>query len=246
MPDKQKKHIHDQPQLCRYILSRVEDCGVALRIGLSSIPEAGSGLFAVNDIPAGSDIFWLQPPLVVCEAARDGICDWCLLNKNSSVHPDGRFYTSVDKRPVIAPCSRCKVAQYCSKVRTYSSDHWFYSEVVLTNHPSLGFQECQTKAWQRYHKYECALLKENPNIMSLDQTLCRLLLLNKKNRVPEDYHGALAAWENHFDARMDRLREEANGEPEVDQTLAVATNARLATKSNLDLAMIRRLYCAVS
>lgn len=118
MPDKKKKPIHDQPKLCDYILSRVEGTGLALRIGPSSIPEAGSGLFAVNDIPAGSDIFRSQPLLVVCESALDGICDWCLLNRNSSVHHDSRFYTTEDRKPELAPCSRCKVAQYCSKVNT--------------------------------------------------------------------------------------------------------------------------------
>ncbi|ROV99523.1 hypothetical protein VMCG_06318 [Cytospora schulzeri] len=220
MPDKQKKPIHDQPQLCKYILSLVEDFGVSLRVGLSSIPGAGSGLFAVNNIPAGSDIFRSQSLLVVCESALDGICDWCLLNRNSSVRPDGCFYMSGDERPEIAPCSRCKVAQYCSK-------------------------ECQKLAWQHYHKFECALLKENPEISSIDQALCRMLYWIKKNRLPEDSQQALAALENHFEARMDRLRDEANGEPDVDRTLGVATNARLATKSTLDLAVIQRLYCTI-
>lgn len=118
MAERQKKSIHDRPELCDRILGHIAEDGVALRVGPSSIPGAGSGLFAIHDIPAGSEIFRSQPLLVVCEAAQDGVCDWCLLNQNSSVHPDGRFYTSEDKRPEIAPCSRCKVAKYCSKVGT--------------------------------------------------------------------------------------------------------------------------------
>lgn len=123
MPGTQRKPIHDQPRLCDYILGRISEPGAALRVGPSSIPGAGSGLFAINDIPSGSDIFRSQPILVICESAQDGICDWCLLNRNSSVHPDGRFYTSDDKKPGIAPCSGCKVAQYCLKVNQVPMDH---------------------------------------------------------------------------------------------------------------------------
>ncbi|KUI68447.1 Histone-lysine N-methyltransferase SMYD3 [Cytospora mali] len=222
MSGNQRKHIHDQPSLCNSILGRIADSGVALRIGPSSIPEAGSGLFAINDIQAGSDIFRSQPFLVVCEASSKGICDWCLMNRNASVHPDGRFYTSDDFKPNIAPCSRCKVAQYCSKA-------------------------CQSKAWKSYHKYECALMKQNPDVLSVDQALCRLLYWHKKKAISKDDFQIIAALETHFETRMDQLQDEDenNEEPVVDQTLAVAANARLTTKSSLDLAVIRRLYCAI-
>lgn len=90
------------------------------------------------------------------------------------------------------------------------------------------------------------MLKENPEIMSLDQTLCRLLFLHKRKAMPEDDYRVIAALETHLETRRDLSGAESDDEPGVDPTLAVATNARLATKSPIDLAVIRRLYCAVS
>ena len=118
-----RKPIHEQPKLCDHILSRVSKSGVSLRIGPSLIPEAGSGLFAVNDIPAGTEIFRTSPLLMVAESAHTGICDFCFLNRATSVNRDGRFYSSAedDVRPEITRCASCRVARYCSKVRDVSS-----------------------------------------------------------------------------------------------------------------------------
>lgn len=118
MPNKTGKPIHDQPKLCEHILNGVTTSTVPLRIGPSSIPNAGSGLFVENEVPAGSEIFRSQPLLLVCEGNNNGICDYCLRNNNSSIHPDGRFYEPGERENVkISVCTRCKFTQYCSKVR---------------------------------------------------------------------------------------------------------------------------------
>lgn len=119
MPDQTRKRIHEQPRLCEYILSLVRDSSVPLRIAASSISNAGTGLFAIDDVPAGADIFKSQPLLLVSEGNNSGICDYCFVNKNSSVAPDGRFYMddgSVREKILISACTGCKNAQYCSKV----------------------------------------------------------------------------------------------------------------------------------
>lgn len=123
MATSQRKPIHDQPKLCDHIISRVAKSDVSLRVGHSLIPKAGSGLFAVNDIPAGSEIFRSHPIIMVAESALGDVCDFCFVNSNSSVNGDGRFYSpsDADTRPRISPCAACRVAYYCSKVKTPSS-----------------------------------------------------------------------------------------------------------------------------
>lgn len=117
MPEN-RKPLHEQPKLCAHILSSVEKSSVPLTIDASSIPNAGSGLFVVKDIAAGSDIFRTQPLLMVCEGNSSGICDYCFRNKHSSIHPDGRFnLESESGRFILSACTRCKNVEYCSKVR---------------------------------------------------------------------------------------------------------------------------------
>lgn len=122
MADDDKKPIHGQPGLCDHILRSVSSSTVPLEIGLSSIANAGSGLFVLNPVPAGSEIFRSDPLLLVCDGNNKGICDYCFRNNNSSVHPDGRFFDPGEKDKIkIMACTRCECAQYCSKVRRITS-----------------------------------------------------------------------------------------------------------------------------
>lgn len=239
----QRKPVHEQPKLCNHILSHVSKSAVPLRIGPSPIPKAGSGLFAVNDIPAGTDIFRTSPLVMVAESAHTGICDFCFLNRDTSVNPNGRFYGSVEDevRPEITRCGACRVAHYCSKVRTVNP----FSQ-PLSDRVSTCDQSCQAKAWKSYHKYECAVLLENPTLGSLDQALCRLLFWIKKKKISEDDMRVVTALETEFDARMERMRQESDDAPEIDRTLQVAQNLHSAIKPGISLAMCRQLYCLVS
>lgn len=109
--------IHDQRKLCDYILSLVDKSSVPLRIAASLIPNAGSGLFVVSDVVAGADIFTSQPLLLVSEGNNVDVCDYCFLNKNSSVSPESKFFIGPDRDKInISACMACETARYCSKV----------------------------------------------------------------------------------------------------------------------------------
>ncbi|KAL1859488.1 hypothetical protein Daus18300_009633 [Diaporthe australafricana] len=223
MAASQRKPIHDQPKLCDHILSRVAKSDVSLRVGQSLIPKAGSGLFAVNDIAAGSEIFRSHPLIMVSESAHQDICDFCFLNSNSSVNGDGRFYTPSedDSRPRMAPCAACRVAYYCSK-------------------------KCQAKAWKSYHKYECAVLQQNPDLGSVQQALCRLLFWIKKSVISAEDMRVIMALETEFEARMERARRAgSDGVPEFDMSLEVASNLHSAMNPGISLNECRQLYCAI-
>lgn len=147
-----EKPIHQQPTLCEHILSHASKSHVPLRIGASSIPQAGSGLFAVNDIPAGSDIFHSCPLITVAESALQDTCDFCFLNSGSSVNRDGYFYGNTDDepRPAITRCGACKVARYCSKVSAYRFSSWSLADhafLLLRNaRPKRGRATTNTNA----------------------------------------------------------------------------------------------------
>lgn len=121
MPEK-RVPLHEQPKLCQHILSSVANSGIPLRIGASSIPNAGTGLFVVNDVAAGSEIFRSQPLLLVCEGNNLRICDYCLRNLGSSLDPEGRFFFIGEKEKVVlSACTGCQIVVYCSKVGHFTS-----------------------------------------------------------------------------------------------------------------------------
>lgn len=117
MGDDSKKPIHGQPGLCDHILRSASFSAVPLQVGPSAITNAGSGLFVLEKVSAGTEIFRSEPLLLVCDVNNKGICDYCFRNNNSSIHPDGRFFNPGERDEIkILACTRCKSAQYCSKV----------------------------------------------------------------------------------------------------------------------------------
>ncbi|KAI3395143.1 hypothetical protein diail_1758 [Diaporthe ilicicola] len=222
MATSQRKPIHDQPELCDHILGCVAKSDVLLHIGPSMIPNAGSGLFAVNDIPAGSDIFRSQPLIMVAESVHKGVCEFCFLNSNSSVNSNGHFYTDSedDPRPRITACGACRVACYCSK-------------------------KCQAKAWKSYHKYECPVLQENPELGSLDQALCRLLLWIKNKVISEKDMRVVVALETESEARLERERRVSDDAPGIALTLGATQSIHAAIKPGINLRLCHQLYCAI-
>lgn len=108
--------FHNDAQLCQYLLSGITTTH-ALDIRKSEISRAGSGLFTLNDIPDGEDIF-RSLPLTECVAdgLADSVCDLCYSNTSSKVHPSGRFRIKDDVSSDMITCSGCGKCYYCSKV----------------------------------------------------------------------------------------------------------------------------------
>lgn len=82
---------------------------------------------------------------------------------------------------------------------------------------------------------------------SVDLALVRALFMIGKDLISKDGFRALGAMEGHYEERMDRLREKADtdGGVPIDDTLEAAKNAIEATDSQLDLGIVRKLYCAL-
>jgi hypothetical protein len=183
-----RKPIHQQPKLCAHILSHAAKSGVPLRIGESSIAQAGSGLFAINDIPAGSEIFHTSPLIAVAESAHQGICDFCFLNSYSSVNKNGRFYGSDEDgvRPDVTRCGACKVARYCSKASTSQTvDRWLADRVKLVprnararrGRATISTNATSCKETQPYHPWtkHCVGCSFGSNTRPSRKRTCELL-----------------------------------------------------------------------
>lgn len=108
--------FHRDTQLCEYLLRSVA-ASAPLQIRESAISRAGSGLFALEAVPEGREVFRSAPVVeAVVDGSADGVCDLCYANTLSKVHPSGRFRTKDDAAPRMMPCAQCGKCYYCSNV----------------------------------------------------------------------------------------------------------------------------------
>ncbi|KFY23065.1 hypothetical protein V493_06122 [Pseudogymnoascus sp. VKM F-4281 (FW-2241)] len=80
----------------------------ALEFLPSKIHQHGTGLFAKNAIPEGSDVF-RSTPLVSCvgDGMHTVICDFCFASSVSKINLEGDFNANGDAMPKIRRCTRC-------------------------------------------------------------------------------------------------------------------------------------------
>lgn len=111
--------FHDDAQLCQYLLGSITTIH-SLEIRQSEISQAGSGLFTLNAVPEGAELYRSSPVVeCVADGLVDGVCDFCYANTLSRVHPSGRFRTKDDAPLEMIPCrAGCGKCYYCSKVST--------------------------------------------------------------------------------------------------------------------------------
>ncbi|KAJ9137517.1 Histone-lysine N-methyltransferase SMYD3 [Pleurostoma richardsiae] len=215
--------IHERPQLCDFILSKIAHKTVPLCIGRSHIEGAGSGLFVTEDVAEGEEILRSRPLILCRESGVDDVCDWCFTNRNSSVHPEGRFYSGdEDPRPIISRCARCKVARYCS-----------------TN--------CQKMAWANHHKFECSSLLSQPNTPSACLATQRILHWYEKGVLSAAEMGALIALETQFAARKatEIGNSKDDGGEDNPDCFDLATEAQRQVRTSLAFQPIWGLQCMV-
>ncbi|OBT87641.1 hypothetical protein VE02_02682 [Pseudogymnoascus sp. 03VT05] len=150
--------LHNDNTLSQYLLNNLET-SVTLEFLPSKIHANGTGLFAKEAIPEGSEIF-RSTPFVTC--VRNGhhgsICDYCHTSNEGDVDAEGNFLTEGVVVPTISRCERCDVCGYCSEI-------------------------CQIKAWIEYHKFECQALKLSPRPASEIRMLYRVLAMHKQNNI---------------------------------------------------------------
>ena len=115
-PHSEIRMFHKDPQLCTYLLGSIA-ASTPLQIRESAIFRAGSGLFALEAVPEGREIFRSTPAVeCVVDGLAESVCDLCYTNTLSKVHPSGRFRTKDDAVPDMISCAECGKYYYCSKV----------------------------------------------------------------------------------------------------------------------------------
>jgi hypothetical protein len=113
--------IHENKEICEYLVSSVKG-NFSLQILPSTISNAGSGLFAAEDIAAGQEIF-RSTPVVQCPSYYQDmtVCDYCYSSaegygkRAKARHENGAF------DPLEHACAGCKLKNYCSLVGVQKS-----------------------------------------------------------------------------------------------------------------------------
>lgn len=113
-----RRPIHDDQELCSYILNTIKAPDGALKIRESTIPGSGSGLFTTRDVAAGELIF-TSVPLVLCSEVGEQMeaCDFCFQQRRRVIHPvEDRLLHPGEVMPDVYKCKGCNLYQYCSEV----------------------------------------------------------------------------------------------------------------------------------
>ncbi|KAM7187351.1 hypothetical protein V8F20_011015 [Naviculisporaceae sp. PSN 640] len=119
---------------------------------------------------------------------------------------------SSDKQSEAKACMGCRVARFCSK-------------------------KCQKDAWVKFHKDECAVLKNEPNIKAQDLLVHRVIFWQQRKGITTTQGKVIEMLENHFwDYSQDGER---NG-----QILDMAMAVRQATGGKVDSGLTWRLIPA--
>lgn len=93
---------------------------VPLKIGQSSVLGAGRGIFALEGIKAGSEVFRTKKALVTAldYEKMSTTCDFCYFCNEGEVGRDGRLSVAGGNVGELMACDSCKLMRYCSVVST--------------------------------------------------------------------------------------------------------------------------------
>jgi hypothetical protein len=177
----------------------------------------GDGLFASRDISIREPIFSIPYPLFMALDVfyLDKACYSCLAVVTTEL-PIYNAY--VGRQGSLKTCTGCRKVKFCSK-------------------------DCQQKAWDAYHKYECKLFKKYPEVFVPSvRALLRVVLLKDKGKLPPKYWTSLTqGLQSHEELRI--------ASPDSDKTqnlMTIATDVKTIAKSHLQLKTIFRLACVLS
>ncbi|KAF2459711.1 hypothetical protein BDY21DRAFT_377338 [Lineolata rhizophorae] len=142
-------------------------------------PIAGNGLFATRAVAAGAPVAVLPRPLVaVLDGGRlEDTCANCFgWTADEDFGP--RAGGGGGEVGEVKACAGCRVYRYCGK-------------------------KCQSEAWKRSHKYECAAIKLDPRrgtpLPNLARAGIQLLLLRLNGRIADAQWSAIMALPSYMD-----------------------------------------------
>ena len=150
--------------LVDHLFTTVE-CKYGLKISTSDIPGAGRGIFALEDIPVGTEVFRVVKPIVTAVSSHkmDYVCDNCFNDPFVAFNKNELFDSPCSKPTSTAeatfrPCSACDKVVYCS-------------------------DECQDAAWYAYHKHECGSPTQIKAMPAEARMMTRIFNKVKKNEL---------------------------------------------------------------
>lgn len=127
--------MHLKHELAQKVLSSVTIVNGDLNIAQSSIPQAGSGVFATANIEQNKLVYFSDNPLVRCTTLEETnlvCCDWCCemdnMNMINAIGMISRMPCA--DNPDMRKCKSCGGVSYCSRV-------------------------CLEKAWEASHCAHC-------------------------------------------------------------------------------------------
>lgn len=136
------------------------------------LADAGTGLFASEAIPPGTEVLRIDRPLayVLDSQHLKDACSECIL----SLPENGNDRDSQSKR--LKACQGCKITRFCCK-------------------------ECQTQSWKKHHKYECKIFaKLYPKVLpNTVRIVIQLLLRRKAQSLPDSEWQAFLNLQPHVD-----------------------------------------------
>jgi hypothetical protein len=118
------------------------------------------------------------------------------------------------------------------------SYHLCCSLVGQTGLTSTESQECHTKGWKLFHKDECKILRDSPNLLLTHQAVYRILFWKKKNLISDRVAATLGLLDDHF---KDYTEKETG-----DQIFEFASGIRNSANPSVALNVVLRLIPAVS
>ena len=208
-----RQALHENKDIREFVLRTVTS-KVPLEIGLSGIADMGSGLFVRDKVGDGEDIFCAKPLILCVDPRQTSVCHHCLRDGKSLVHSGGPTRDPSDGALDIKSCMGCKVARFCSR-------------------------ECQKRAWAKYHKDECDILRDNARLPPRHLALFRVLLWQERKLISTEYAQALEYLESHF-------VDYTNDERRSSDIMTSANFIKDATKSKTRLAIAWKLLPTVS
>ena len=92
-----------------------------IRLGNSTIPTAGRGLFATKTIACGEEVFHSEPILMMSMVSDiESVCDWCHIRALDTYRllSNTTALPSFQIKVLIKLCNGCHQVRFCSKVST--------------------------------------------------------------------------------------------------------------------------------